>query len=55
MQDDPRMKGEGDLFDNYEYAHSNSKNFYQRYMQGEDVKAAWVNASDFQTETYQTE
>ncbi|WKN30084.1 sulfatase [Porifericola rhodea] len=47
-QGDPRTMGEGYVFDEYEYAQSNSRGFYERYMSGEDIKAGWVNESDFQ-------
>lgn len=47
-QGDPRMFGNGHIFDEYEYAQENSKGFYERYMSGEDMKAGWVNPSDFE-------
>ncbi|MEX1241189.1 MAG: sulfatase [Cyclobacteriaceae bacterium] len=47
-EDDPRMFGKGHIFDQYEYAGDNSRNFYERYMNGEDIKAGWVNQSDFE-------
>ena len=48
-QGDPRMMGNGDIFDQYEYAQSN-RNFYERYMRGEgdSLNYGWVNQSDFQ-------
>lgn len=46
-QKDPRMFGKGYVFDEYEYANPKSVNFYERYMDGEDIKAGWVNKSDF--------
>ena len=45
---DPRMFGRGYIFDEYSYADEESKNFYQRYMNGEKIKASWVNESDFE-------
>jgi len=46
---DPRQFGRGDLFDNYIYADESTRNFYDRFMRGEKLKAGWVNASDFET------
>lgn len=47
-QGDPRMFGNGALFDQYRYADAKGVNFYERYFQGEAVGWGWVNASDFQ-------
>ncbi|MEX2594546.1 MAG: sulfatase [Anditalea sp.] len=47
-QQDPRMFGKGHIFDEYEYAGAASKNFYDRYMNGEEMKAGWVNETDFE-------
>ncbi|WPP51805.1 sulfatase family protein [Catalinimonas niigatensis] len=47
-QGDPRMFGNGHTFDEYEYAGANSRNFYERYMHGEEMKAGWVNETDFE-------
>jgi arylsulfatase A-like enzyme len=47
-QGDPRMEGQGYLFDNYPYADKNGKDFYKRYTAGEKVNAGWVNPSDFE-------
>ncbi len=49
-QGDPRMVGQGHIFDEYEYAGAQSRHFYERYKQGEDIKAGWVNPSDFEKE-----
>ena len=46
-QGDPRMFGKGYLFDEYEYADSKTKNFYERFMRGDSVEAGWVNKTDF--------
>ena len=45
-QGDPRVLGQGDIFDQYEPA-SAGKDFYERFMAGEKVKAGWVNPTDF--------
>ena len=47
-QRDPRLMGNGDIFDQYPYADKKTANFYERYMAGEPVKAGWVNISDFE-------
>lgn len=47
-QGDPRMFGKGDVFDKYLYANSEQRNFYERFMRGEKLKAGWVNESDFE-------
>lgn len=51
-QGDPRMFGSGHIFDEYKYAGENSRNFYERYMRGENIKAGWVNESDFEKDFY---
>jgi N-sulfoglucosamine sulfohydrolase len=48
-QNDPRMSGKGEVFDNYPYS-GEVKGFYERYMRGEKPKAGWVNESDFEKE-----
>lgn len=48
-QGDPRILGNGDIFDQYEYANGDTRNFYERYMAGEEMKAGWVNKTDFDT------
>ncbi|PHN08329.1 sulfatase family protein [Flavilitoribacter nigricans] len=47
-QGDPRMFGNGALFDQYTYSDKKGVNFYERYFNGEDVGWGWVNATDFQ-------
>ncbi|MEX2514500.1 MAG: sulfatase [Cyclobacteriaceae bacterium] len=47
---DPRMIGQGHIFDNYEYANDNTVDFYTRYMNGEKMNTGWVNESDFENE-----
>jgi len=47
-QGDPRMLGEGDIFDRYPYANESQAGFYERFMRGEAVKAGWVSESDFE-------
>ena len=47
-QDDPRMSGNGGVFEAEPYAQEAQRNFYERYMKGERIKAGWVNDSDFE-------
>ena len=47
---DPRMFGKGDVLESYPYVNAGTRNFYRRYMDGEKVRAGWVNASDFEPE-----
>jgi N-sulfoglucosamine sulfohydrolase len=47
-QQDPRILGNGDIFDQYIYAGEKHRNFYERYMSGEKMDAGWVNPSDFE-------
>jgi N-sulfoglucosamine sulfohydrolase len=47
-QADPRTLGNGHIFDQYVYAGEDVRGFYERYMAGEDIKAGWVNQSDFE-------
>jgi arylsulfatase A-like enzyme len=49
-QDDPRMFGRGAIFDQYPFANAEQRNFYERFMRGEKMKAGWVNESDFEKE-----
>lgn len=48
QQQDPRVLGNGDVFDEYLYADKAHRNFYERYMNGEKLNAGWVNPSDFE-------
>ncbi|MGB2164522.1 MAG: heparan N-sulfatase, partial [Flavobacteriaceae bacterium] len=48
QQGDPRVLGNGDVFDQYPYSGENVKNFYSRHMGGEKIKTHWVNPSDFE-------
>lgn len=48
QQQDPRVLGNGKIFDEYIYASEDTRSFYERYMKGEKIKAGWVNESDFE-------
>ncbi len=43
---DPRMFGDGSVFENYPYVGA-VKNYYNRFMEGETIPAGWVNKSDY--------
>jgi hypothetical protein len=45
-QNDPRMFGKGDIFDNY--VPDRNVHFYEKYMKGEKVKSSWINDTDFE-------
>ncbi|MEX0647239.1 MAG: sulfatase-like hydrolase/transferase [Balneolaceae bacterium] len=47
-QEDPRMFGRGYVFDAYPYMDEGTRNFYQRFMEGEQMNTGWVNDSDFE-------
>lgn len=44
---DPRMFGKGDIFDTYPYSEDN-RNFYNRVMAGEKLKAGWIEQTDIE-------
>ena len=48
QQGDPRMAGNGRIFDEYPSSNPAERGFYERFMRGEPVKAGWVNDSDFE-------
>ncbi|HBL47512.1 MAG TPA: heparan N-sulfatase, partial [Planctomycetaceae bacterium] len=48
-QKDPRVLGNGSVFEKYQYSDPRTRGFYERYMQGEKVKAGWVNETDFES------
>jgi N-sulfoglucosamine sulfohydrolase len=54
-QGDPRLFGKGYIFDQYQYANPELRNFYERFMRGEKLKTNWVNESDFEKEAIKDE
>ncbi len=46
QQRDPRMFGQGQLFD--EYLPTQGDGFYEKYQRGEKVNAGWVSPTDFE-------
>jgi len=45
---DPRMFGDGDVFENYSYADPKFRGFYEKFINGEAPTPGWINESDFQ-------
>jgi arylsulfatase A-like enzyme len=43
---DPRLMGNGAIFENYPYVGA-VKNYYNRYISGEEIPAGWVNKTDY--------
>lgn len=48
-QEDPRMEGRGNIFDEYPIA-TDSARFHERFTKGEPTRAGWVNPGDFEKE-----
>ncbi len=48
-QGDPRMFGQGEVFDRYPYSDPANARFYERYLRGEKLTPGWVKPSDFET------
>lgn len=50
-QQDPRIMGNGDVFDKYPYAQESERDFYNRFMRGELSRksAGWIDSTDFET------
>lgn len=53
-QRDPRMAGNGAIFDEYPHASPN-RDFYNRWMKGERLKANWVEETDFEAPGFDPE
>ena len=49
-QGDPRMAGEGHLFDEYPHANRGALGFYERFMKGEKIVTGGVNPTDHEKE-----
>lgn len=45
---DPRMSGQGAIFDEYKHASPGNVGFYEKFMSGKPVKANWINQSDIE-------
>ena len=49
-QEDPRVLGQGHVFDEYPNAIDKWRNFYERFTSGEADAATWINESDIERE-----
>ena len=47
---DPRVLGNGEVFDKYIYAEKRTRDFYNRHMNGELLDSDWVNSTDFESD-----
>ncbi len=49
---DPRVTGNGDIFDQYPFHRESSKDFYERYMSGKikEYQTDWVDSTDYENE-----
>ena len=45
--EDPRMEGKGNVFDAYPLASEMYRNYYDKYLKGENPMPGWINKSDF--------
>ena len=45
-QGDPRMFGNGHIFDDYQVSNPTQVGFYERFMEGDPVKAGWISQTD---------
>lgn len=45
---DPRIMGQGSVFDEYLYADKRHQGFYEKYQAGTSLNAGWVNETDFE-------
>jgi len=48
QQQDPRMFGNGHIFDDYPYAQDRVRNFYERFFKGEKMATGWIESTDFE-------
>lgn len=48
QQHDPRIEGNGAIFDQYLHAQKGHVGFYERFMKGEKLETGWVTDSDFE-------
>lgn len=47
-QGDPRMEGQGEVFDRYEHSNKANAGYYEKFMRGEPVNAPWINPTDIE-------
>ena len=46
---DPRMNGNGKVFEAYPFSGDNWNNFYEKYMSGKKIRTGWVISSDYES------
>ena len=51
-QTDPRVLGQGQLFDNYPFASEELRGFYERQLRGEKIVTRWILESDFESQYF---
>ncbi|XOV94697.1 MAG: sulfatase [Bacteroidota bacterium] len=49
-QQDPRMSGNGSVFD--DYLLTSGENFFEKFMEGDSGRTGWVNKTDFETREF---
>ena len=55
-EDDPRSRGEGDVFDSYPYSQERMRDYHRKFTtgwtddKGRGVRAGWINDSDVETQ-----
>ena len=47
-QGDPRMAGQGEVFDKYPHANPGHVGFHEKFLRGEKLKTGWVNDTDYE-------
>ncbi len=47
-QGDPRMGGDGGVFDRYEHANKGHVGFHERFLRGEKMPTPWVTPTDYE-------
>ena len=47
---DPRLLGNAQVFDQYQYAQEKMRGFYDKYLSGDMPSTGWVNKSDYEKE-----
>lgn len=48
QQGDPRLAGNGAIFDSYPHASKGNVGFYERFMEGEPLRAGWIAPTDIE-------
>ena len=49
QQDDPRLAGQGHLFDEYPHSNREERGLYDRFEKGEKIHPGWVSPTDLET------